>query len=188
MSSPIYFFSFFVVAFSFNEFCTHNLKYCKQKCWTDGSSKANINQLSFFHQSSSSLDIQSYLLRRCMCFRYVFGVQTYRTSGGMTGCLGHWIHLPWGRPFPLLGRRSLGKTKLSSSVAWFEVIPDFQWLFLVPLKGGRDYITPQKAIYKWYISGMHCYLPPFTRTKNNHWTSQAIPLANYERNLFVACW
>ena len=26
-----------------------------------------------------------------------------------------------------------------------------QWLFLVPLKGGRDYITPQKAIYKWYI-------------------------------------
>ena len=27
----------------------------------------------------------------------------------------------------------------------------FQWLFLVPLKGGRDYITPQKAIYKWYI-------------------------------------
>ena len=27
----------------------------------------------------------------------------------------------------------------------------FQWLFLVPLKGGRDYKTPQKAIYKWYI-------------------------------------
>ena len=26
-----------------------------------------------------------------------------------------------------------------------------QWLFLVPLKGGRDYITSQKAIYKWYI-------------------------------------
>ena len=26
-----------------------------------------------------------------------------------------------------------------------------QWLFLVPLKGGRDYITPQKAIYKWYL-------------------------------------
>ena len=29
-----------------------------------------------------------------------------------------------------------------------------QWLFLVPIKGGRDYITPQKAIYKWYISGI----------------------------------
>ena len=26
-----------------------------------------------------------------------------------------------------------------------------QWLFLVPLKGGREYITTQKAIYKWYI-------------------------------------
>ena len=31
-----------------------------------------------------------------------------------------------------------------------------QWLFLVPVKGGRDYITSQKAIYKWYISGMYC--------------------------------
>ena len=29
-----------------------------------------------------------------------------------------------------------------------------QWLFLVPVKGGRDYITSQKAIYKWYISGI----------------------------------
>ena len=33
-----------------------------------------------------------------------------------------------------------------------------QWLFLVPLKGGRDYITAQKAIYKWYISGIYCQL------------------------------
>ena len=33
-----------------------------------------------------------------------------------------------------------------------------QWLTLVPLKGGRDYITPQKAIYKWYISGIYCQL------------------------------
>ena len=31
-----------------------------------------------------------------------------------------------------------------------------QWLFLVPVKGGRDYITSQKAIYKWYISGIYC--------------------------------
>ncbi len=29
-----------------------------------------------------------------------------------------------------------------------------QWIFQVPVKGGRDYITPQKAIYKWYISGI----------------------------------
>ena len=33
-------------------------------------------------------------------------------------------------------------------------ISDYQWLFLVPLNDGRDYITPQKAIYKWYISGI----------------------------------
>ena len=45
-----------------------------------------------------------------------------------------------------------------------------QWLFLVPLKGGRDYITPQKAIYKWYISGIYCqlgdYIPPTTLYRN----------------------
>ena len=33
-----------------------------------------------------------------------------------------------------------------------------QWSFLVPLIGGRDYIIPQKAIYKWYISGIYCQL------------------------------
>ena len=41
-----------------------------------------------------------------------------------------------------------------------------QWFFQVPLEGGRDYITPQKAIYKWYISGIYCqlgdYMPPTT--------------------------
>ena len=41
-----------------------------------------------------------------------------------------------------------------------------QWLFLVPVKGGRDYIIPQKAIYKWYISGIYWqlgdYIPPTT--------------------------
>ena len=41
-----------------------------------------------------------------------------------------------------------------------------QWLFLVPLKGGRWHIIPQKAIYKWYISGIYCqlgdYMPPTT--------------------------
>ena len=39
-----------------------------------------------------------------------------------------------------------------------EVNQFVQWLFLVPLKGGGDYITPQKAIYKWYISGIYCQL------------------------------
>ncbi len=45
-----------------------------------------------------------------------------------------------------------------------------QWLFLVPLKGGRDYITPQKAIYKWYIRGIYCqlgdYMLPTTLYRN----------------------
>ena len=38
-----------------------------------------------------------------------------------------------------------------------------QWIFQVPLKGGRDYITPQKART---ISGIYCqlgdYMPPTT--------------------------
>ena len=33
-----------------------------------------------------------------------------------------------------------------------------QWLFLVPVRGGRWHITPQKAIYKRYISGIYCQL------------------------------
>ena len=37
-------------------------------------------------------------------------------------------------------------------------IRQVQWIFLVPVKGGRDYIIPQKAIYKWYISGIYCQL------------------------------
>ena len=41
-----------------------------------------------------------------------------------------------------------------------------QWVFQVLVIGGRDYITPQKAIYKWYISGIYCqlgdYMPPTT--------------------------
>ena len=38
-------------------------------------------------------------------------------------------------------------------VAWYS-----QWLFLVPLIGGRWYIITQLAIYKWYISGIYCQL------------------------------
>ena len=33
-----------------------------------------------------------------------------------------------------------------SQNGWF-----IQWLFLVPLKGGRDYIIPQLAVYTTYI-------------------------------------
>ena len=46
-----------------------------------------------------------------------------------------------------------------------------QWLFLVPLIGGRWYIITQLAIYKWYISGIYCqlgtyiHLPPIMGTR-----------------------
>ena len=46
----------------------------------------------------------------------------------------------------------------------------FQWIFQVPVKGGRVYITPQEAIYKWYISGIYCqlgdYILPTTLYRN----------------------
>ncbi len=31
-----------------------------------------------------------------------------------------------------------------------------QWIILVLVIGGRDYITPYKAIYACYISGTNC--------------------------------
>ena len=34
-----------------------------------------------------------------------------------------------------------------SQNGWF-----IQWLFLVPLKGGRDYIIPQLAVYTTYLA------------------------------------
>ena len=46
-----------------------------------------------------------------------------------------------------------------------------QWLFLVPLKGGRWQITPQKAIYKWYISGIYCQLGDYMLPTTFYMTS-----------------
>ena len=61
------------------------------------------------------------------------------------------------------------------SIIHATLTPD-QWLFLVPLKGGRWHIIPQLAgflplIYHLYIAfwGVICYLPPFMGTRNNHW-------------------
>ena len=34
----------------------------------------------------------------------------------------------------------------------------FQWLFLVPLKGGRWHIIPQLAVYTTYIPLIYCLL------------------------------
>ena len=36
--------------------------------------------------------------------------------------------------------------------------PNYQWLFLVPLKGGRWHIIPQLAVYTTYI--YHLYILP----------------------------
>ena len=58
-----------------------------------------------------------------------------------------------------------------------------QWLFLVPLKGGRWHTIPQLAVYTTYIPliyhlyyilyiafwGVICYLLPFRGTRNSHW-------------------
>ena len=72
----------------------------------------------------------------------------------------------------------------SGEICWWCLLNPFhdiiwehvQWLFLVPIKGGRQQITPEKAIYKWYISGIYiakwviiCYLPPFMGTRKLHW-------------------
>ena len=64
-----------------------------------------------------------------------------------------------------------------------------QWLFQVPLKGGRWHIILQLAvyttctyiyIYHLYIAfwGVICYLPPFRGTRTNHW-SQTGPSHEY---------
>ena len=55
----------------------------------------------------------------------------------------------------------------------------FEWLFLVPVKGGRWHIITQLAVYTTYVPLIYCllggyiyicYLPPFTGTRNNHWS------------------
>ena len=71
-----------------------------------------------------------------------------------------WLHVSSSTCWPA-GRRSQNATVGVASVGmlrcpWNKGIMDstwilYQWLFLVPVKGGRDYITSQKAIYKWYI-------------------------------------
>ena len=47
-----------------------------------------------------------------------------------------------------------------------------QWIILVLVKGGRDYITPPRRQYTWYISGIYCqlgdYILPTTLYKNQN--------------------
>ena len=60
----------------------------------------------------------------------------------------------------------IGPTGLRNSVLW-RLPPTVQWLFLVPLKGGRWHVIPQLAVYTTYIPlivlafwWVICYLPP----------------------------
>ncbi len=68
-------------------------------------------------------------------------------------------------------------TKLGFSFVQDGKTPSIQWLFLVPLKGGRWHIIPQLAVYTTYIPliliafwEVICYLSPFRGTRNNHWS------------------
>ena len=84
-----------------------------------------------------------------------------------------------GSNLPSLGHRefngdeSLGIDSINNSPNKSMVVE------MVPLKGGRDYITiynpPEGKDYKWYISGIYCqlgdglcHLPPFRGTRNSH--------------------
>ena len=59
----------------------------------------------------------------------------------------------------------------STTKSHLDLLMEFsQWIILVLVIGGRDYITPHKAIYTWYISGIYCqlgvYIPPTTLYRN----------------------
>ena len=63
-------------------------------------------------------------------------------------------------------------TKTMNTLFYDKGQTQCQWLFLVPVKGGRWHIIPQLAVYTTYIlpsGGPICYLPSFTGTRNNHW-------------------
>ena len=49
----------------------------------------------------------------------------------------------WSVKRPVLG--ALKSFALEGRGGEASVSPSFQWIFQVPVKGGRDYITPQKA-------------------------------------------
>ena len=68
-----------------------------------------------------------------------------------------------------------GNRKEKKRMFWFHKggeagWPNIRWLFLVPLKGGRDYIIPQLAVYTTYIPLIYCllggYIIPTTLYRN----------------------
>ena len=59
--------------------------------------------------------------------------------------------------FPFIFFYITNRTDFSLIVFSFTS-PQNQWLFLVPLKGGRWHIIPQLAVYTTYISLVYCLL------------------------------
>ena len=62
-----------------------------------------------------------------------------------------------------------------------------QWLFLVPLIGGRWYIITQLATYTTYIPLLYCQLgdyispiPPIRGTRNNYWYGGALYIDSHD--------
>ena len=53
---------------------------------------------------------------------------------------------------------TISPTNKDMLVRSLEGLPEIQWLFLVPLKGGRWHIIPQLAVYTTYIPLIYCLL------------------------------
>ena len=53
--------------------------------------------------------------------------------------------------------KTVNNGMFTTNLNWFFRIPD-QWLFLVPIEGGRQHIIPQLAVYTSYIPLIYCLL------------------------------
>ena len=100
--------------------------------------------------SENSEGMIPYSLPNTVFDRYVFRVQSYPLTFGV------WkprVNDPW---------ICFLKDFCTDSIPWdfdhHEKPPFGQWLFLVPLKGGRWHIIPQLAVYTTYIPLIYCLL------------------------------
>ena len=92
------------------------------------------------------------------------------TSPSKTTAFNDKANLP-GASFSLSNMTSSGGKGATSTVRhWKVVSSSFQWLFLVPLKGGRWHIIPGLAVYTTYIPLIYClvggYMLPTTLYRN----------------------
>ena len=83
-----------------------------------------------------------------------------------------WTNLPWPPPSVILClplhviviQMSNEKGFCCEGVPHHKKQQWHQWIILVLVIGGRDYITPQKAIHTWYTSGICCQLDDYILT------------------------